>query len=138
MCEMKKQWLRTLRNSACGFLCASFLAAPWASAQQAPGPLPPLDEGLLTVLGIEKAQGDEGGASGDAAANIKKVRTDIQEAVGAFQRRDAQTALTELESAAKNDPSLPPPSVMMARLCFASNDQNVVNLGRGFLERAVN
>jgi tetratricopeptide (TPR) repeat protein len=140
---MKKLWLRTLRNSAYGFLCASFLAAPWASAQQAPapaptGPLPTLDEGLLTVLGIDKAQVEEGSATGEAATKIKKVRTEIQEAVRAFQQRNAQAALEDLEKAAEADPSLPPPSVLMARLCFASNDQNVVNLGRGFLERAVN
>jgi tetratricopeptide (TPR) repeat protein len=140
MSEMKKNWFRILRNSVFGFLCLSFVAA-WASAQtpaaQLP-PLQPLDDALLTVLGIDKAQLDTAGLQGDELKNRNQVRTDIQEGVRAFSLRDAQNAMVKLEAAYKTDPSLPPPSVILARLCFASNDQNVVNLGRGFLERAVN
>jgi lipopolysaccharide biosynthesis regulator YciM len=138
MREMKSHWMRTLRNSVFGFLCTSFLAAPWAAAQQQAAPLPALDEGLLTVLGIEKEQLDTTGLTPDDAKKMNLVRADIQEGVQAFTNRDAAKALSELEAAYKSDESLPPPSVMMARLCFASNDQNIVNLGRGFLERAVN
>src|SRR5690349_20393597 len=117
---MKKHWFRTLRNSAVGFLCMSCLAAPWAAAQ-APATTPePLNEATLSVLGVEKAQVD---------AN-KKLEGELQEAVRAFAGRDAATAMSKLEAAQTTDPSLPPPSVMMARLCFsATNDQQVVNLG---------
>jgi tetratricopeptide (TPR) repeat protein len=141
MREMKSNWLRTLRNSGFGFLCLSAVAAPWASAQTpAPsGPLPELNEGLLTVLGVDKTQIEAGaGADADTKKKVETVRREVQEAVRAFQQRNAQAALEDLEKAVDADKSLPPPSVMMARLCFASNDQNVVNLGRGFLERAVN
>jgi tetratricopeptide (TPR) repeat protein len=140
MSEMKKHWLRILRNSAYGFLCTSILATPCAFAQQAQPqlPLPTLNEDLMTVLGIHKTQLDEGAAVGeDAKKAIREARVDIQEGVRAFQQRDGENALKELAAAVVKDPSLPPPNVMVARLCFSSNDQNVVNQGRGFLERAV-
>jgi|GEM_PF-1528476 len=139
---MKRFWFQTLRNSVFGFLCTSLLAAPCVFAQQAPQrpqvPLPSLNEDLMTVLGIHKTQLDEGAATGETAKKaVQNARKHIQEGVRSFQQRDGETALKELDAAFKLDPSLPPPNVMVARLCFSSNDQNVVNQGRGFLERAV-
>jgi tetratricopeptide (TPR) repeat protein len=127
MSQMKKHWLRTLRNSAFGFLCMSCLAAPWAAAQAPATPGEPLSEATLGVLGVEKAQVDAS----------TKLSNELQDAIRAFSARDAATALSKLETAHTTDPSLPPPNVMMARLCFATNDQNVVNLGRRYLEQAV-
>ncbi|MCE9608417.1 MAG: hypothetical protein K8U03_26335 [Planctomycetia bacterium] len=96
---------------------------------------------VVRVLGMEKNQltpptgTDE--ASKAAADRIGKLRTLFTDAIGAFQKGDAPTAEAKFKEAKDLDKSLSSPNVYLARLCFAVNDQNLVKVGRQFLDKAV-
>lgn len=61
----------------------------------------------------------------------------LESAWEALQRGDGDKTLTELEAAKAKNPSLPPARVMLARLLFAANRQELANLALQSLERAV-
>jgi len=141
-----KLWSWTARSFAAGALLAvAFAAPPTFAQQQQVNPSDVLTEDVVVrVLGMEK---DNNAftlpASTDADATAKaekvnKVRAAFAGAILDFQRGDAGAAETKLKEARGIDESLSQPSVYLARLCFAVNDQNLVKVGRAFLDRAEN
>ncbi|MBS0210753.1 MAG: tetratricopeptide repeat protein [Planctomycetes bacterium] len=60
----------------------------------------------------------------------------LRAAFDALQRGDGDKTLSELEDARKANKSLPPARVMLARLLFAANQQQLVTLARQSLEQA--
>lgn len=141
----------TLRPWSCGAsICvAAFL---WAAltvnvgSAQAPNPSPSdvlTDDIVTQVLGMDKDQLKvpevaAGDADGQAKAErIGKLRTAFADAITAFRAGNADVARSKFEEARKIDSSLSPAAVYLARLCFAVNDQNLVKVGRQFLDQAV-
>lgn len=130
------------------FSCLAGVVAPtWAQTSATrSNPESVLTEDVLTrVLGFEKGEleileiplnvaNDPNRKSN--ADRIRQLRKLIAEAVIAFQAGNGDAALAKFEDALKIDESLPPADVYLARLCFAVNNPNFVQLGRNMLNRA--
>lgn len=59
---------------------------------------------------------------------------DVDDAILLFKRGNAAAALTLLQAASKKHPEISPPEVMLARLCFASQQ---LKAGKNALQSAV-
>jgi hypothetical protein len=127
---------------AAGFASWVALAAPSVQAQ-APGASPSsvlTEDVVVRVLGMEKgaltAPNGTDEASRASADRITKLRTAFTDAILAFQKGDAAAAEAKFKEAKDLDGSLSSPNIYLARLCFAVNDQNLVKVGRAFLDKA--
>jgi tetratricopeptide (TPR) repeat protein len=94
------------------------------------------EEVMTRVLGFEKDDLQVPTGDDAAAQQVKKVRKLLADAVTAFRAGNGDLATSKFEEAKKEDATLPPANVLMARLCFAINDQKLVALGRSLLDRA--
>jgi tetratricopeptide (TPR) repeat protein len=121
------------------------LAGAKASAQQNSGVNPDqvlTEDVVVRILGMEMDElavppvKDDDAESKAAAVRKKEERQAIAEAIAAFHGGDGDAAVKKFKEAGNIDPDLPPANVLMARLCFVAGDQNVVALGRNFLERS--
>lgn len=127
-------------------VCLSVVALGYSTARAqtlSPRANPDLvltDDLITRVLGFEKNEltvpAATAGVSEADIDRIRKLRTLFAEAVTAFRAGNGDAALAKFEEAEKVDAGLAPPDVYLARLCFAVNDQNVIQLGRNMLNRA--
>lgn len=128
---ISRPWLTRLAAGVC--VGAALITTPVFAQTTIVDPTKELTEDVVTrILGLEKADLDE--ASGDEAK--LKIRKLIAEGIVLFREGKGDDALKKFESARDADSSLPPADVLLARLCFAVNDQNFVRLGLNVLNRA--
>jgi tetratricopeptide (TPR) repeat protein len=100
------------------------------------------DDVITRILGFEKDDltvpttigTDENSKA--RVEEIRKLRTLFAEGITAFRAGNGDAALVKFDEAVKLDAGLAPADVYLARLCFAVNDPNVVQLGRSVLNRA--
>lgn len=138
---MKKLMGPARVGSACIALLLAVIAAQPVAAQPAPTTEEQnkqLDDFIVQVLGVEKEQIE---APADATKDVKdaatKVRDSLRSGIRNFAQQKLEDAVKDFTAARETDKSLSPANLYLAKLCFATQDQNVQNAGRQFLERAV-
>lgn len=135
---MKIQLLPTLLRSAPIAVFLSAVVALSASAQQ-PAPAADtevLNDAVLGVLGLDKARVN--------APEAKEAKENLVKGVDLFQKAPQNqagivagfdAALAAFKDAKTKDTSLPPPTILLARMLFSTNNEQFVNAGRIYLER---
>lgn len=135
---MKKlMWPARVWSAGAAFLFCGALTLP-AFAQapaQTPADTEVLNDGVLQILGLEKEQiNPPASASTEAKETARKVKAAFEEGVRAFASQNGPGAIAAFENARKEDKSLAPATLYFAKLCFATNVEQVQNTGRTALE----
>src|SRR5438128_1355115 len=76
-----------------------------------------------------------GGPTNSTAGKDEKIE-EIEKAGEAIMKGKPDEAFKLLQEAAKKNPTLPPPRIMLARLYIFNNDEQARRVGRGVLETA--
>lgn len=123
------------------WMCAALLCCVGMVQAQTPAASTEVltDDIITQVLGMDKEQltAKAGDADASRTERVNKLRAAFSDAITAFRAGDVEKTRAKLEEARQADSSISPSAVYLARLCFATNDQNLVKVGRQFLDEAV-
>ena len=132
------KWPARVWSAGAAFVMCGALALPafsQAPASDADASNEVLSEPVLQILGIDKEQIDPpAGASAKTEETAGKVKAALEEGVRAFASQNGPAAIAAFEKARTEDASLAPATLYFAKLCFATNNEQILNTGRTALE----